>query len=135
MKISSVLTHSLTALAIAGGASMAFAQSNATTSPSTPAPAAANQQPPAVGSTPVTTTKPAMVERKPAPAEKGNNTSSSPASPAPAAANQQPPAVGAATSSNPKPSMAERKPAAGEKGNNTSSSPASPAPAAANPTR
>lgn len=96
MKISSVFTHSLTALVMAGSASVAFAQSNTSGSPSSPAPAAANQSPPPVGSEPkaMKPKKKTNAERKPAADPKGNNTSSAPSNPAPAAANQPPPPVG-----------------------------------------
>ncbi len=136
MIVSRVFTASLTALAIAGSAGLAFAQSNTSGSPASPAPAAANQVPPPVGTKPMETAPGSMAkpDRTPAPAAKGNNTSGSPASPAPAAANQAPPAVGTKPMETAPGGMAkpDRTPAPAAKGNNTSGSPASPAPAAAN---
>lgn len=46
MKTSSFITSSLAALAVVGSVSLVFAQSSTSGSPSTPAPAAANQLPP-----------------------------------------------------------------------------------------
>jgi hypothetical protein len=55
MKTSSFITSSLAALAVVGSVGLVFAQSNTSGSPSSPAPAAANQSPPSTNTPPMVT--------------------------------------------------------------------------------
>lgn len=77
MKTSSFITSSIAALAVVGSVGLVFAQSSTSGSPSTPAPAEANQSAPSTTTTPMAT-PPAGGMTTPAPAttDSANNNAS-----------------------------------------------------------